>query len=132
MNTSRRLPLIVALWISAIAIAGCSLGFPDGREDCDGYPYVANDVLPDTVTLRLGGPQFRFDLAEAPVFKHTEGKTLSYRGAASDAEVGNVFVAGGVLSVIAIRPGTTLASVSAFDDCEKRTSANFLLKVITP
>lgn len=51
--------LAILLWL------GCDS--MNEREGCDGYPFVANDVVPDTVRLEVDGSTFRFNFRAAQV-----------------------------------------------------------------
>ena len=129
MNTSLRVLYFLAL----SALAGCSMGFPGDREDCEGYPYVANDVVPDTVTVQVGGPKFEFDLAEGPVFKHSAGKPLlDYRVGVREESVAGVFNSRTIVAVYPRSAGVTLAGAGAYDDCDKSSGVRFIVKVIGP
>ena len=117
--------LAILLWL------GCDS--MNEREGCDGYPFVANDVVPDTVRLEVDGSTFRFNFRAAQVFEHTEGGLLNYRVAVPDrglslfsAVIGS---ADGILTIRPIAAGSEHIQVVVEDGCRKYESVDLFVVV---
>ena len=129
-RATRFFPVAMVFCVFAISLSSCIF---ETRQDCPEPIDVVHNVLPDTVSLVIQGPDYTQNVIDPPVFDHPDRVGLGYGVGIRDRSIATGSVVNGIMRIRPEGIGVTGAGLNASigsGDCEMIASVEFTITVV--